>query len=552
MPWALRMLLARARPYGVALALKIALVGSLVGAFLWGDYRIFARLFAAARRIEELTPFFALGLIENFLGLVFLIATMVLFFSAMTSAIGALFTDLDLETYHAAPRPRVGIAASRLAKTYFQSSYLVILFLTPLIVALQRELEASWRFTALGLAGLLLLLAIPVGLASTAILLLVRYFPVRRVHQIAMTLAIVVLTLAVVGVRMARPERLFAEIATDDVVAVLDAIRLPSSELYPSSWLASGLLGYGEDSTVRFELARIAIAAAASIILFLVCAHALYFRAFVRARETSAPAAIGAGGMTRLLDRSLRGADPQTRALFAKEARMVTRDAAQWSQLFMMGALLFIYLYNIQMMPLEGDFRAAILAYLNLGMSGFVIAAICLRFAYPSVSAEGRQFWILETAPISFRRILWTKVAVYLTPLMLVSLVLTALANILLEAGPGIWSWTLTGSFLSTTVLVSMGVGLGAMSPDFRRENPMEVALSLGGLGYMALSMLYIGTMMFLLALPVRRFVMRIVFGAEGQSIWMAPLSVAVGVSAFLAIVPIELAVVLFRRHRTI
>ena len=39
---------------------------------------------------------------------------------------------------------------------------------------------------------------------------------------------------------------------------------------------------------------------------------------------------------------------------------------AQWSQLFLMAALLFIYLYNIRMLPLGGDARATIVAYANL------------------------------------------------------------------------------------------------------------------------------------------------------------------------------------------
>jgi ABC-2 type transport system permease protein len=213
----------------------------------------------------------------------------------------------------------------------------------------------------------------------------------------------------------------------------------------------------------------------------------------------------------------------------------------------MMVALLFLYLYNIRMIPLEGDFRAALLAYLNLGMAGFVIAAICLRFAFPSLSAEGKQFWILESAPISFRRILWTKVAVYLAPLLGVGLLLTVLANLLLGASGPIWAWTLAGSLLSTCGLTAMGVGMGAIAPDFRSENPMEVAVSLGGLAYMALSMLYVGAVMILLARPFHRFLLRIVFGRHGEELaWLAPIAGAIALSLLVAIAPMEIAA---RRH---
>jgi ABC-2 type transport system permease protein len=539
--WSLRLLLARGRPYGLALAAKALLVATLLAGFLYADYRIFRRLFTAARQIETLTPFFALGLIENFLSLVFLIATFVLFFSAMTAAIGSLFMDLDLEIWHAAPVTRLRVAAARWGKTLVQSSYLVFFFLIPILVALQLELGKTIWFTLAGAGGLLALLVTPVSLAAILILLLVRFFPVRRVHQIAMTLAIIVFSGVIVALRVARPERLFQEFATDDVVAILQAIRLPGASVFPGGWLAGAIMG------APWLYVRLFAIAAVSLALYLWLAHRFYFRAFVRAKETSAPTALGAGPMTRLLDRALAGASPQTRAMLGKEARVVTRDAAQWSQLFMMVALLFLYLYNIQMIPLEGDFRAALLAYLNLGMAGFVIAAICLRFAFPSLSAEGKQFWILESAPISFRRILWTKVGVYLFPLLGVGLLLTVLANLLLDASAPIWAWTLAGSVLSTCGLTAMGVGMGAIAPNFKSENPMEVAVSLGGLAYMAVSMLYVGTIMVLLARPFHRFLTRIILGNSGGGLaWLAPLGAALALSLLVALVPIEIAV---RRH---
>src|ERR1043166_2174746 len=120
--------------------------------------------------------------------------------------------------------------------------------------------------------------------------------------------------------------------------------------------------------------------------------------------------------------------DLQTQALVAKEVRTLTRDVAQWSQLFLFVALLFLYLYNIRMLPLGGDARATIVAYANLGMAGFVVAAICLRFAYPSVSSEGKAFWMLQSAPVSYRRLLLVKVFVYGAPLTILSRLLTTFA----------------------------------------------------------------------------------------------------------------------------
>jgi len=543
--WPAKIALARLRPLDWRLALRLAVVTVIFLFFLVGDFALFRRVFRAAAKIEALTPFFALGLIENFLGLVFLIALFVLFFSSMTSAIGAFFTDSDLEIYHAAPRRREAILLSRWGKTYVQASYLIIAFLLPMFLALFEQYRAGFAPLIICFVDLVLLVSIPISLASLVILLLVRYFPVARVHQIAATLGIIVLTLVIVGIRMARPERLFAEINTDQLAAVLTAIQLPDADLYPSGWLARAVADRALGPGSMAPDPRLAATATVLLLLFVVVGRRIYYPGFVRSRESSAPSALGSSGITRVFDATTRSLDPHSRAMFAKEVRVVTRDATQWSQLFMMIALLFIYLYNIRMMPLEGDARAPILAYLNLGMAGFVVSAICLRFAYPSLSAEGRAFWMLECAPISLRRLLWIKFTVYLLPLLLVSLLLTVLANAMLAAPFEIWLYTIPGTFFVTTTLVALGVGMGALAPRFESENPVEVALSLGGLAYMAISLLYVGAMMIFFARPMQRFFLRIVFGIHDPGAWFSrslPTLAAIGMSLALIVVPIEVA----------
>lgn len=543
--WPLRLALARLRPFNTATVLRIGISALLGALFLWGDGAAFSKLFAAALRVEAATPFFALGLIENLLTLVFLTALFVLFFSALTSSIGALFTDPDLEIYHSSPRSRTGVVLSRFGRCFVSVSWIVILFLSPMFVALAIQYQRGWEFVAGATVLLLLALIPPVALACSLILLLVRFFPVRRIHQIVATLGVLALVLVIVAIRVARPERLFTEIRTDDVVAVLEQIDLPEAERTPAGWLARSVMDLTAGDRPASDAALLAATAAVSIAIFLILARRFYFESWVRAREGMAPVAIGAGAAESLMDRLTRSTRSDLRALLTKEVRVVTRDAAQWSQLFLMLALMFIYLYNIQMMPLEGDARAILLAWLNVGMAGFVIAAICLRFAYPSLSAEGRSFWLIETSPVSYRSLLWIKVFVYSAPLLLLDALLIAAANILLDAPTSLWLPTLGGSLLMTFTLVALGVGMGGLWPDFRRENPMEVALSLGGFAYMTLSLLYVGMVMFLFARPAVRFFVRVIFGYEEPRDWVTritPLTAALALSFLLAIAPVELA----------
>ena len=531
--WATRIAASRLRPFDASTFVRTAIVLSVVAAFLYGDYALFARLFGAIAGVESETPIFALGLLRNLLGLVFLVATVTLFSSAMAAAIASFFTDLDLDIYHAGPRTKLRVALARWLKTLLQSATVVFLFLVPLVIAFARQYDKPFSFYPAVLANLALLLTIPVTLASMVILMLVRWFPVRRVYQIVASIAALVLTLVVIAFRMSRPERFFAEISTIDVAEVLRAIELPSMSIYPSTTLAELMTKSG----ATWFAPRILLTALIAFAAFVVLARAWYFRAFVRARESMAPTAIGASSATRILDRIFARADPPLRAMIGKEVRTIGRDVAQWSQVFLMGALLFIYLYNIRMLPLGGDARATLVAYANLGMSGFVIAAICLRFAYPSVSAEGKAFWIIQSAPISYREFLLVKVAVYAAPLTLLSLLLTAFANFILGANAMVWTFTLAGALLLAVTLVSLGVGLGALAPDFNAENPLQVGLSLGGFGYMAISLAYVAAVMVLMARPVMSYFLRVVGVEHGAFSATIPIVIALTLSVSLAVI---------------
>jgi ABC-2 type transport system permease protein len=194
------------------------------------------------------------------------------------------------------------------------------------------------------------------------------------------------------------------------------------------------------------------------------------------------------------------------------------------------------------MLPLGGDARATIVAYANLGMAGFVVAAICLRFAYPSVSAEGKAFWLMQAAPVSYRELLRVKVLVYGVPLTAMALLLTAVANLLLGAGLAVWAFTMIGASLLAFTLVSLGVGMGALSPNFAAENPLQVGLSLGGFGYMALSLAYVGGMMILMARPIMHYFFWRVFGIGWAHAWVAtalPIVTAIICSVLLSAVPL-------------
>ena len=93
--------------------------------------------------------------------------------------------------------------------------------------------------------------------------MLVRFFPIQRVSQIVATIAIIVLTVAVIAFRMSRPERLFASINTDDVTRVLRSVELPSLDRYPGTALADSMVAIADGRPASVLPPKIAVTALA-------------------------------------------------------------------------------------------------------------------------------------------------------------------------------------------------------------------------------------------------------------------------------------------------
>jgi ABC-2 type transport system permease protein len=81
--------------------------------------------------------------------------------------------------------------------------------------------------------------------------------------------------------------------------------------------------------------------------------------------------------------------------------------------------------------------------------------------------------------------------------------VLIVVTNILLDVAPFMMIISILTIFSMVPGIVSMGIGLGAMYPDFHSENPAQSVTSFGGLIYMTLCIGFIGTVVVLEAGPV-------------------------------------------------
>jgi ABC-2 type transport system permease protein len=238
------------------------------------------------------------------------------------------------------------------------------------------------------------------------------------------------------------------------------------------------------------------------------------------------------------------------RSLIAKDIRTFFRDTTQWSQLILLAVLVVVYVYNIKVLPLfsgeeVGFFLINVISFLNLGLAGFVLAAIAARFLFPAISLEGRTLWLLRSSPLDLRSLLWSKFWVGLTPLLVLALALTIGTNIILRISGFMMVLSVVTITVMTFAIAAMALGFGAVFPKFDTENPAEIPTSFGGLLFMMTATAYLGVMIALQAWPVYSILQARQAGTAGGGIttWLVgSLALAALLSVAAIVLPLRIA----------
>ncbi|MFB6346004.1 MAG: hypothetical protein ABEK50_09560 [bacterium] len=153
--------------------------------------------------------------------------------------------------------------------------------------------------------------------------------------------------------------------------------------------------------------------------------------------------------------------------------------------------------------PATSVFLNHVLFFVNIGLIGFVMTAICVRFVFPSISFEGEYFWIIRSAPISMNQFYFQKALFYVVPIGLLGAGLTMVSNGVLSVDFSLWLWStlLVGSL--SFVLTAGALVAGTYFPKFNYDHFSEVVTSAGSMIYMIAGMFYVAGVVGVLLIPV-------------------------------------------------
>jgi len=497
--------------------------------FLWALYKGFCRILTYLHGVPILGPI----LVVKLLSMVFLTFLAMLVLSNVITSFGTIYFSSDLPFLLSTPLPFGSIFGIKFLETLIYSSWMVVLAFCPFLLAYGKTYSLKIPFYGQVTLVLIPFLVVAASLGVIFSLLLMHFFPGRKTRDILLVFGLFLGGGLYVLVRFLQPEKLVRPEAMGSVFNYLAMVKAPTFRFLPSFWITQAVgfathrdfLGY-----VQFFSILISVAITFVLISFLLAGRT-YYSEWANAQEgkTKPVKKDRIGKVVRFF---LKGFSQQTIALLQKDIKIFFRETGQWSQLFLLGALVVVYLFNIHNLPLDIVYLKSLVSFLNIGLAGFVLAALALRFVYPAVSLEGGPFWIIQVSPLSLKRFLKEKFWISLFPLLILGSVLVSVSNLFLKADIFMSLLSMGSVGVMAVGLSSLALGMGAIYPKFQVKNISEVESSLGGILFMIYALFYIGVIIGLEALPVRSY-FQYSFGFRDSFYWPA---IAVLVAVFIIV----------------
>ena len=479
-------------------------------------------------------------LVGSLLSLIVLAVWGMVLLSSLSAALSNFYLASDLELLIAAPIPMRAIFVAKFLEG-LAVGYLLLFFLAgPALFGLGLGLGYAAPYFVGVVLVLILLPLLPESLGTLLVMPLVRIIPPKRLRE----------AMQVVGALVGAAFYFFSQVqgggdidpqTAGTLVQWLNRLHLP---YLPHGWAAQGLvaLGGGRYLEALAALGAFLLLSAGAFVLGLLTSERLYYSGWARMQAEPAGrrrrAAVRArpAGEVPLLPRPTLG-------ILAKDLRLFVREPQGWSQMLMPLAVYALLIFQ----SARGNTSATAASAVSLG-SGllvlFLSASMLSRLALGGIGSEGKQFWLLKTAPIDPRHLLWAKfLATYLPLLPLSGAML--LAPALIGGAP---DWGLYFGNWLLVALIGMGlsgisVGLGAAFPRMEAEKGRQTVSAGAGCLYLPIIGTYTVLVAGLLFLTAFLHSLLLELGLPGAAwaLWAGGAVGATGLSALALWLPLRL-----------
>lgn len=482
----------------------------VIVAFSVGSTIFFYNMFSKLLEIEGIGQPLLLRILNITLTTVFAMLVV----SNLITGIATIYRSDEISFLFSKPVSSQSVFISRFLDNLVYSSWSLAVLGIPIIVAWGLVYKLSWLYILmLIILGLLpmVIISAEIGVALLAGLV---YLARKTSPKISMLFVIIVMVASLAFIALNRDDNLIVQGAarTSTVERYLASLSQDQRNLaLPSNWLSYALTGFTRNDLNRsmFFMCLLTLTSAVWLKWLSVTLGVIYYKSWRVFNEIAG----NRGSSTQAIkaQRFTRGWLPNPlNAMLRKDLLQFGRNPSQWGQFLILVAFLLVYLINLvyvsSRLDFDNPFWKTLILFLNFAFTGFILATLSVRFVYPLISLEGKSFWKVRSSPVSVNLLFWEKFFLAFVVFMGLCEMIVWFTNRVLNVTSAMMTLTTVGTFLMGAALTGLGIGMGALFPNFKEESPMKIASTPGGILTVVLSLLYVAVMVAILAWPARGY----------------------------------------------
>ena len=438
------------------------------------------------------------NLIDSIPVLIVTIAFIVILITSFGLLLQALYLAGDMDFLLSSPLPMRAVFLSKQMQAILPNYGLVMLIGLPVLFGLGISQGYNLLYYPLVVIVLTLMAFIAAGLASLVVMVVVRVFPARRVAEVLGFFAATISMLCSQSGRLAN----FDDFSGEQATQALDLLGRANSPFSPLAWAGGSLTAIGQRNWLP-GVGLLAVTIGLGVIIFLIslsAAERLYFSGWASVRTSTRRSRKTRRQPSKSPSRSLlatsvrRLLPAQVQAILIKDLLVLRRDLRNMSQL--VTPLIIGVVYAVALVrggggepPAgRGDAPAVfmevlknLMLYANVGISLFIGWSLLSRLAGMSFSLEGKQYWLLKTAPVSTRRLVTGKYLVAYLPTLSLCWAFLLIISLLQKVSLDTLAYSLVVIAFTVAGVAGLNLAFGVIGANFEWEDPRRI--SQGALG---------------------------------------------------------------------
>ncbi len=463
-------------------------------------FACFHIVFSTIKGLPTISAILSTKIIE----LLFYSFFILLLISNSVAHIGNIYTADNMNLFLSTPISSSRLFFAKFLESLFETAIMYFVFISPVLLALSYSLKLPAAFLLEALLLSVPFLIIPASLAfvfsTFFVRLAARVWKRGAFFFIFVSGILVWLLFSLLG--SLKGEKIHGS-GTEAIVRMIGLFDNPNPIWLPSRWISEILSTYISgpiQEQQAFQLLLVSSAFGSLALAFLL----FDFFAF-STRSRAATQSRAQGSKKQHVDTPRRIVEaiylnlpipPQIRAIILKDITCLLRDRAQSMQLLLYTGIAFAYLVVTDFMSLALDLAPrelrvwwCFLGTVNILFSGFIISALMTRLIFPSISMEGRAFWILNSGPIRLSSLLNAKFWCWFPLVLTIALALTVSGACAIKIDIPL---LLVSAFVSGNIAVGatgLALGTGSMFASFDWETPSQISSGFGTLALLLSSL---------------------------------------------------------------